>query len=137
VYEFIRAKVLGLEGSFFALNGMPDHVHLVASIPPKISVAEFIGQVKGVSATRYNKLRRPGPPLYWQEEYGVFSFDKKRLPPVVAYVAGQKQHHAEQRLIPALEQTPSGEAMAVRDLSTEYLAPPDDWWADLVAATDE
>jgi putative transposase len=137
VYEFIRHKVLDLEGTLFSINGMPDHVHVVASIPPKISVAEFVGQIKGVSATRYNKLRRPGAPIYWQEEYGAFSFDKKRLPHLVAYVQGQKQHHADQRLILALEWPTPGENSAVHEPLADYLAPPEDWWAELVAATVE
>ena len=29
---------------------MPDHVHLVLSIPPKISVSNFMGYLKGKSA---------------------------------------------------------------------------------------
>ena len=29
---------------------MPDHVHLVLSIPPKISVSSFMGYLKGKSA---------------------------------------------------------------------------------------
>lgn len=29
---------------------MPDHVHLLLSIPPKISVSSFIGYLKGKSA---------------------------------------------------------------------------------------
>ena len=29
---------------------MPDHVHLLASIPPKISVSSFMGYIEGKSA---------------------------------------------------------------------------------------
>lgn len=29
---------------------MPDHVHLLVSIPPKLSVAQFMGYLKGKSA---------------------------------------------------------------------------------------
>ena len=31
-------------------NMMPDHVHLLVSIPPKMSVANFMGYLKGKSA---------------------------------------------------------------------------------------
>jgi len=134
VYEFIRAKALSLEGSVFALNGMPDHVHLVAAIPPRLAVADFIGQVKGVSAASYNKLRRPGGPVYWREEYGAFSFDRKRLPHCVACVEGQAQHHAENRLIPALEHTLPPETQGVRERAPSYIALPGDWWRELADA---
>jgi REP element-mobilizing transposase RayT len=55
VYGFIRSKTIGLEGKFFALNGVADHIHLVVSIPAKIAVATFVGQVKGVSSARFNR----------------------------------------------------------------------------------
>ena len=29
---------------------MPDHVHMLVSIPPKISVSQFMGYLKGKSA---------------------------------------------------------------------------------------
>ena len=99
----IKAKASGLGGVVHALNGMPDHVHLVVSIPARISVAKFVGQVKGSASSRHNRLQRDGPMLYWQGEYAVFSLDRKRLPYHVRYVERQKQHHAEETTIGILE----------------------------------
>ena len=96
VHNFIRTKALGLGAKVFAVNGMPDHVHLVATIPPTIAVSKFIGQVKGASSAKLDRLT-------WQDKYGVFSFDKKRLPEVVRYVEQQKRHHAKKTTIRALE----------------------------------
>jgi hypothetical protein len=53
------------------------------SIRLAIAVAKFVGQVKGVAATRFNKLGATEEPLYWQGEYGALSFDAKRLPHVM------------------------------------------------------
>jgi putative transposase len=103
IYEYLRGKAIGLEATVYALNGMPDHVHMVASIPPKIAVATFIGQIKAVAATLFNKSPTSNTPLFWQAEYGVFSFDKKRLPNFVTYVEHQKQHHTENSTIPILD----------------------------------
>jgi putative transposase len=105
VHDFLRAKAIGLGATVFALNGTEDHVHLVASIPPKIAVARFVGQIKAVASTRFNKSAPDGLPFFWQEEYGAFSFDAKRLPNYVAYVNNQKEHHAQNTLISVLERT--------------------------------
>ena len=105
VYALLRGKALALGATVFALNGMPDHVHMVVSLPPRLSVAYFIGQVKGVASTRINKSDLTGRPFFWQDEYGVLSFDRKRLPRFVGYVENQKSHHAKASLIPALERT--------------------------------
>jgi putative transposase len=105
VHDLLRSKAVGLGATVFALNGTEDHVHLVISVPPKLALADFIGKVKGSSTARFNKSGLLDRPLYWQEEYGILSFDLKRLPRYVAYVENQKAHHARAELIPLLERT--------------------------------
>lgn len=103
IYQYLRHKAQSLEAIIHALNGAEDHVHMVATIPPKLAVAQFVGQVKGVASTRFNKEHKAHPSFFWQTEYSALSFDKKRLPYVVAYVEHQKEHHAQNELIPLLE----------------------------------
>ena len=55
---------------------MPDHVHLVVSIPPKISVSNFMGYLKGKSALmmfeRHSNLKyKFGNRHFWAEGYYV------------------------------------------------------------------
>ncbi len=38
------------------LNVVSDHVHLLVKIPPKVSVSDFVGQVKGRTAIRVFKM---------------------------------------------------------------------------------
>ena len=49
---------------------MPDHVHMLVSIPPKYSVAEVIGFIKGKSsiwiAQNIERKATPGAPLFEQ-----------------------------------------------------------------------
>ncbi len=127
VYGFLRAKAVGLHANVFALNGVADHVHLVASIPPGIALAKFIGQVKAVAATRINKSGLSATPLYWQEEYSVFSFDRKRLPNFIAYVERQKSHHGQRTTIPVLERTESADFMLVEEPASIYAVEDDAW----------
>ena len=67
IYGFLRSKAIGLGATLFALNGVADHVHMVAAVPPKIAVAKFIGQVNAVAST---KFKSPGKALH-------LSFGKK------------------------------------------------------------
>lgn len=135
IFDFLRSKAIGLGGVIYALNGTENHVHMVASIPPRIAVATFVGQLKGVAAARFNK-QSPQPPLYWQEEYGAFTIDGKRLAHVVAYVERQKEHHAEGTVIPILERTddqPVGLGK-LREPTTVYQIDkePDQWWDEML-----
>jgi REP element-mobilizing transposase RayT len=50
LYGYIWGKATALECIPHAINGMSDHLHVVISIPPKLSVATLIGQLKGASS---------------------------------------------------------------------------------------
>ena len=56
-------------------HAMPDHIHMVLSIPPKYSVANTMGFVKGKSAVRVHreslKHRRMTGLHFWADGYCV------------------------------------------------------------------
>ncbi len=132
IYNYLRSKAIELDGLVYALNGVEEHVHLVGTVPPKLAVATFVGQIKGSSATRFNKEYPGEDPFFWQREYGVFTFDKKRLPYIVRYVNRQKEHHASQSVIPVLERSDEDAAVtAVREDVVEYLSDEQTWWQEM------
>ncbi len=104
LYDFIRFKSRSLDCSLHSVGGMADHLHLIVSIPPKLSIAEFVKMMKG-SSSRYLNLTYPNHGFAWQREYGVFSLGSKQLEQAIAYVEHQKQHHREQTIICSLEMT--------------------------------
>ena len=133
IYGFLRSKAIGLGATLFALNGMADHVHMVAAIPPSMAVAKFIGQVKAVASTKFNKSGISQQPLVWQDEYGIFSFDGKRLPNYVNYVDRQKEHHAQKAVIPVLERLSGAEVHMIRDTSLSCDVDASDWRREMEA----
>lgn len=90
-----------------AVGFMPDHVHIAASIPPKIAVADVVRRLKGAStrAVNLDPRRKEAPRFGWQDDYGVLSFGEKALPDVVAYVANQPERHRARTHISGLERT--------------------------------
>jgi putative transposase len=134
VYGFLRSKAIGLGATLFALNGIEDHVHMVVSIPPKVAVATFVGQVKGVASAKFNSSGLGSDPFYWQEEYAAFSFDGKRLSNYIAYVERQKEHHANGTTIPILERTSGDEGVFhLREGQFEYLVEEQAWRDEMMA----
>ena len=133
IYDLLRRKAIGLGATVFALGGVLEHVHMVVAIPPKISVAKFIGQIKAVASTKFNKSGLTEGSFFWQEEYGVFSFDSKRLPNYIAYVERQKQHHAQHTTIPILERTDDLAVHFAHEDASPYLIEEDVWRRELEA----
>ena len=132
IHNFLRSKAIGLGGVVYALNGTTDHVHLITSIPPKIAIATFVGQVKGFASAQWNKRYEPETPFYWQTEYGVFSFDQKRLPNFVAYVERQKQHHANNITLAVLEKVDEQGDCAISETGQIYSFEDEEWRRELV-----
>jgi len=89
--ELCRQKDVGLvEG-----NAMPDHIHMVLSIPPKYSVAMTMGYLKGKSAIRIHRevMKTKGTLFgrsFWSRGYCVstIGLDEERIR---AYVRNQQK----------------------------------------------
>jgi putative transposase len=94
LYAAITAKVKEFKGLCYALNGTSDHVHLVVSLPPIVSLTTFVGQVKGSSSHLVSRLEAGQNHFAWQAEYGVVSVSETHLPTIVRYVQQQQRHHA-------------------------------------------
>ena len=87
-----------------ACNTMPDHVHLLISLPP-IDLAHFIGKVKGGSSFALNRQTDEAHALRWQDGYGVISLRASDTPTVVRYIEEQDRIHTERNPWQTLERT--------------------------------
>jgi REP element-mobilizing transposase RayT len=50
IFPSIAHRAGELGATVYALNGVADHVHLVVAIPPRLAVAQLVGEVKGRSS---------------------------------------------------------------------------------------
>ena len=83
---------------------MPDHVHLLVSVPP-IDLAHFIGKVKGGSSFVLNRQCDETNTLRWQDGYGVVSLRASDTPAVIRYIEEQDRIHADRTSWQTLERT--------------------------------
>ncbi len=97
LYDYIWGRAITLDCIPHAIGGMPDHMHVAISIPPYLSIASLIVQLKLASSHHVNDEYAAGS-FGWQSDYGVLSFSETALPVVVLYVNNQKRHHAENAL---------------------------------------
>jgi putative transposase len=101
----IRAAAKNHGALVHAVGIMPDHIHVVASIPPSVALSVVIGELKGKSSRALNALfqEETGATFAWQSEYGLLSFGESALKRVVEYAKNQVEHHTSNRLLPGLE----------------------------------
>ena len=75
---------------------MPDHVHLLVSIPPKIAVSTFVGYLKGKSALMMfdkhaNLKYKFGNRHFWAEGYYVSTVGLNEAT-IKKYIEEQEKH---------------------------------------------
>ena len=70
VDDCVRAFTERQGGEVIELSVQVDHVHLLALIPPKVSVSDFVGAVKGRTAIRIlNKYKKLKQKPYWGNHF--------------------------------------------------------------------
>ena len=93
LYSYIGGIMNNKNAKLLSAGGMFDHIHLYASMPSTISVADFVNAVKSNSSRwiheSFARLRN----FAWQEGYGAFSVSKSEEGNVVRYILNQENHH--------------------------------------------
>jgi putative transposase len=108
VYRAIGAKCDELGVEIIALGGIEDHVHLLASIPAALSVADLVKHIKGASSHLIASQRRDEKDGFfkWQGAYGACTVSPRALREVASYITNQRAHHAAGLLLAEFEPLP-------------------------------
>ena len=86
-----------------ALNGMPDHVHLLLSLSPTVTISFLVQQLKGVSSHFANTELGCKGSFKWRGSYAAFSVSHYNVRKVANYIRNQKVHHATGKLVSVYE----------------------------------
>jgi putative transposase len=86
------------------IGGIEEHVHLLLYIPPKLSTATVIGQIKGAASHYVNNDLDNTENLYWQRGYGMKTISESDVPMVKQYIMKQEEHHSKHTFIPFFEE---------------------------------
>ncbi|MCA9952826.1 MAG: IS200/IS605 family transposase [Anaerolineales bacterium] len=97
LFAYLVNKARELDVRVYAINGWDDHVHLVASIPPKHAVAYVVKRLKGASTFDLNQSNLLDVQFNWQRGYGVLTLGERQRETAEAYVRNQKEHHRQQQ----------------------------------------
>jgi putative transposase len=93
LYKYICGIVIGKEQKVYAIGGVEDHIHILVSIKPNISISDLVRDIKANSTKWINENRLVVEKFQWQEGFGAFSYAQSQLDTVIAYINNQEQHH--------------------------------------------
>ncbi len=99
LYKYIAGIVQANKHKVIAINGMPDHIHLLIGLRPSQSISDLMQDLKGSSSKWINDNKLIKNRFEWQEGYGAFSYSKSHLKRVIAYIENQEEHHTKKSFI--------------------------------------
>jgi len=93
LYQYITGIVKQKEQKMLAINGMPDHIHILIGMRPSCCLSDLVREIKKASNQFINDNKLSKIKFYWQDGFGAFSYGHSQLDSVIAYIRNQKQHH--------------------------------------------
>lgn len=94
LFKYISGTMRNAGQKLIAINGMPDHVHILVGLRPNIALSDFVKDIKVASSRLINDKKWVRGRFNWQEGFGAFSYSHSHLSKVARYIENQQRHHA-------------------------------------------
>jgi len=91
LFAYIGGLVKELKGKPIIINGTDDHIHLLISLPAKVSLSDAMRFVKANSSRWVSE--RFNIKFAWQKGFGAFSVSRSQMDAVFQYIRDQEIHH--------------------------------------------
>lgn len=93
LYKYITGIITNKGQKLIAVNGMPDHIHILIGMKPSCCLSDLVREIKKASNAFVNEKKFSKFKFEWQEGYGAFSYSHSTLNNVIAYIQNQKEYH--------------------------------------------
>ncbi len=95
LHKYITSIIQNKGQKLLAINGMPDHLHMLIGMSPNCILSDLIREIKKSSNTYVNSRQLCKGEFAWQSGYGAFSYAHSSLDNVIGYINRQKEYHAK------------------------------------------
>ena len=93
LWEYLSCAIRGEGGFCLLVNGIADHVHLLARLRQDKAVSEVLRSIKANSSGWIHREFPQRGGFHWQDGYGAFTVSKSQTETVRHYIANQEAHH--------------------------------------------
>lgn len=93
IYKYITGIVTNEGQKLIAINGMPDHIHILIGLKPDKSLSDLVRDIKANSSRFINEKKWINGKFEWQTGFGAFSYSHSQLTNVISYINNQEEHH--------------------------------------------
>lgn len=93
LYRYISGIIENINHKLLAINGVPDHLHILIGMRPSQSISELMQKIKTNSSKWINQKGFVVGRFEWQSGYSAFSYVRTAISNVIRYIENQKEHH--------------------------------------------
>jgi putative transposase len=93
LYDYIGGTIRNQGGIALAINGIEDHVHVLAKLRPDKSVSAVLRDLKANSSGWLHDVFPELKDFSWQNGYAAFTVSASQVEKVKEYIANQEIHH--------------------------------------------
>lgn len=93
LYKYISGYIKNKKSVLYQINGIENHIHILASLHPSISLSDFVRDLKTSSNLWMGTT--PDYPDFtnWGGKYAAFSVSFKDKDKLIKYIQNQREHH--------------------------------------------
>jgi REP element-mobilizing transposase RayT len=93
LYKYISGIVVNEGQKLIAINGMPNHIHILIGLKPTMALSNLVRDIKANSSKFINTQQWIAGKFEWQQGFGAFSYSHSQLDTVIKYIQNQEEHH--------------------------------------------
>ena len=100
---YLGGMIKTLGGQPIRINGVADHIHIVAALKPTLALSKAIKELKSKSSGWIHQTFPDLAAFHWQDTYAAFTVSPSLLDRVVEYVENQQEHHSKRGFVEELK----------------------------------
>jgi REP element-mobilizing transposase RayT len=92
LFRYIWGIIKNRHAHLYRVNGVEDHLHILSSPHPTVSLADFVKDIKTGSALWIKENSVFSRFSHWQEGYAAFTCSRRDVDGLIEYIKGQEEH---------------------------------------------
>ena len=96
LFEYISKTIMNKKCFVYMVGGYDNHIHILISLHPALSLSSLVKDVKLSSASLIQKNKFFLHFKGWNEGYGAFTYSPEAIPKLIDYIKNQDDHHKKE-----------------------------------------
>ena len=93
LYKYIWGIIKNKKSVLYRINGVEDHLHLLASIHPTVALSDFVRDIKAESSKMLKRTEGFEKFRAWGEGYASLTYGIRDKNRIINYIKKQREHH--------------------------------------------